>query len=197
MEINRETIEDYIPYYLTQEQKNNLIRALEGFPDNFMYYTRLYPDEILQGDGWNSFELIEYSSRTLCNVRGIILSNSCDIDPDNERDLPVNIVFAPIIPLSSYIEVLENSGISRTEIDSKLDAIRKQHVYTLFYLPQGMGLDDEYIALLDDIHSMPLAVFLEKSEKIKLFTLSTSGFYLFLLKLSIRFCRFREEISRN
>lgn len=35
-----------------------------------------------------------------------------------------------------------------------------------------------------------------KNQSIKLVTLSQQGFYMFLLKLSIHFCRFQENIAR-
>lgn len=67
----------------------------------------------------------------------------------------------------------------------------------LFYLPRGSNLDDDYVALLDDIHTAPFPQFQRQKDKQKLFTLSQVGFYLFLFKLSIHFCRFHENIDRH
>jgi hypothetical protein len=44
---------------------------------------------------------------------------------------------------------------------------------------------------------MPLHAFSEDGERRKLVTLNQLGFYLFVLKLSIHFCRFAEGISRS
>ena len=66
----------------------------------------------------------------------------------------------------------------------------------MFYLPKGGALEDEYVALLDDLHSIPAHAFERVAEKKKLFTLSMVGFYLFLLKLSVHFCRFHENVAR-
>lgn len=54
MEITAESIQDQIPYYLSQEAKDNLVKALKRFPDNINYYINLYQSDMLQGDGWTS-----------------------------------------------------------------------------------------------------------------------------------------------
>jgi hypothetical protein len=78
-----------------------------------------------------------------------------------------------------------------------LDAIRKQLITSLFYLPKGGQLPSDALAVLDDVHSMPLRAFSEASERRKLVELNQLGFYLFVLKLSIHLCRFAEGISRS
>ena len=197
MEINADTIQEQIPYYLSQASKENLVKALKEFPENTVYYTTLYPTETLQGDGWSALGLINYETGERKRVRGIIRSNSCDIDLENKRDIPVKLVFAPIIKLKAYANLLELANIPKQSIEGKFNSIRNQKVNTLFYLPQGAGLDAEYIALLDDIHSVPLLAFTNQEDRTKLFTLSQIGFYLFLLKLSVHFCRFSEAVVRD
>jgi hypothetical protein len=196
MEFNADTIEEHIPYYLSQESKENLVKALREFPKT-NYYTNLFPAETLQGDGWSALGLINYETGERKKVRGVILSNSCDIDLKNKRDIPVKLVFAPIIKLKTYARLLEEANIPKQNIEGKFKSIRDQKVSTIFYLPQCAGLDDEYIALLDDIHSIPLSAFTKEEGRIKLFTLSQVGFYLFLFKLSVHFCRFHEEVIRD
>ncbi len=197
MELSVDALKDQIPYYLTQEAKENLVKALQQFPRSISYYTSLYQEEILQGDGWTSFGLISYETGKKKHVKGIVFSNSCDIDPANKRDLPPKLVFAPIVKLSKFIGLLNKNEISQQSIDEKLKAIREQRITSLFYLPKGYALEDEYIALLDDVHNIPYAVFSNQLNKTKLFTLSQVGFYLFLFKLSVHFCRFHENITRN
>ena len=65
----------------------------------------------------------------------------------------------------------------------------------MFYLPADDPLSTEYVALLDDLHSMPVEALREVSDK--LFTLSMAGFYLYVFKLSVHFCRLQENIDRN
>jgi hypothetical protein len=63
-------------------------------------------------------------------------------------------------------------------------------------LMQRRTPSEDHIALLDDLHTLPLGMF-QKADRPKLFTLSQVGFYLFVVKLSIHFCRFSEGISRD
>ncbi len=196
MPISAETIQEQIPYYLTKEQKEGLIKALSEFPKTTQYYTGLYPTELLQGDGWEKFDVIRFEDGVRGQIKGIVLSNSCDISQENRRDLPPKITFAPIIKLANYAQLLSKNGITQEQIGSRFQAIREQRVTTMFYLPKGGALDDEHVALLDDLHSIPAYAFERVTDRKKLFTLTMVGFYLFLLKLSVHFCRFHEEVAR-
>jgi hypothetical protein len=200
MQLDADYLKDQIPSYLTQEAKENLVKALNklpSFPDSVDFYTSRYPDEIMQGDGWTNLGIIQYETLEKKEVKGIILSNSCDISPTNKRDIPAKVVFAPIIRLSNYKTLLSNAKVPPETITSKLESIRKQYITTLFYLPVGLGLEEEYIALLDDIHTIPYQSFENQKDTTKLFTLSQVGFYIFLFKLSVHFCRFHENILRD
>jgi hypothetical protein len=86
--------------------------------------------------------------------------------------------------------------MAANQTDDKIAAIRKQHVTSLFYLPMGASLNEDHVALLDDLHTLPLRMF-QNADRPKLFTLSQVGFYLFVVKLSIHFCRFSGDISRH
>lgn len=195
MDISTETIQTQLPYYLTQEQKHNLVKALNEFP-KINFYTERYPLDILQGDSWTNLDVISFEDGSRKKIRGIILSNSCDISLENERDLPPKLIFAPIIKLNNFAELIKKCGVLPSRISSRLHAIREQKVTTMFYLPKGGNLDDEYVAVLDDLHTIPLNAFVNDNTRKKLFTLSQAGFYLFLLKLSVHFCRFHENLSR-
>lgn len=197
MDIKVEDIKENIPYYLSQEAKEGLVKALKDFPEGMNYYTTTYPNELLQGDGWNSLDVINIKTTEKKSIKGIILSNSCDISSQNARDIPARIVFAPIFPLYQYQNILENNGIDQAKISSKISSIKKQQVTSLFYLPKGGYLESDYIASLDDLHSLPAQNFCEKINKKKQFTLSQAGFYIFLFKLSIHFCRFHENVLRD
>lgn len=197
MDITVEDIKEHIPYYLTQEAKEGLIKALKDFPEKMNYYTARHPSELLQGDGWNSLDIINIETAERKSIKGIILSNSCDISPENTRDLPARIVFAPIFPLSLYESLLAKSEIDLNKVSSKISSIKLQKVTSLFYLPKGGCLESDYIAVLDDLHTLPVQIFDKKPEREKQFTLSQAGFYLFLFKLSIHFCRFHENVFRD
>jgi len=192
-----EQIQEHLPKYLTPKQQHDLFEQLNDF-ENRNYYTTLYETELLQGDGWTKIEVINFDTGTRDKIKGILLSNSCDIAPTNVRDFPPRIVFAPLISLQAFDELLKRSASLRPDIiNTKINAIRKQRVTSLFYLPSGADLDGDHVALLDDLHTIPLQRFLTEAERAKLFTLGQMGFYLFLLKLSIHFCRFQEGIARD
>lgn len=196
MDASPDSIQTYIPYYLTQEQKEGLAKALATFPHIIDYYLNGYESEMLQGDAWAGLEIIRFEDGARNRIKGIVLSNTCDIAPENRRDFPRKIIFAPIIRLSNYAKSLLKNGLTQDQIDSRFQAIRNQSVSAMFYLPQGAGLDGEYVALLDDLHTVPAKAFEGAEERKKLFTLNMVGFYLFLFKLSVHFCRFHEEVAR-
>jgi hypothetical protein len=161
------------------------------------YLLNRFQQEMLQGDGWQRLQLRNFETGERIFINGVVLSNTCDVSPDNQRDLPVRIIFAPLIPLAAYVSMLEKAGVQKVSIDSKVDAIRRQKVTSLFYTPTGSGLTSEHIVVLDDVHSMPAAVYESDKSNGKIFTLSQAGFYLLILKLSIHFCRFHENVART
>lgn len=134
MDIDTFKVEDFFPYYLTQEQKTGLADAFRQFSPDSNIYTDLFATEILQGDCWENVPYFDYNSSQTRKVKGVILSNSCDIDQDNKRDLPVNVTFAPLVSFDKYKAALENSqNLSRESIDQKLNAIKEQRITSLIF----------------------------------------------------------------
>src|SRR5712692_4004341 len=160
MEITPEAIRDYLPYYLTEEAKIGIVNELRKFDIDQMQYYLLnrFQQEMLQGDGWKRLKLRNFETGDKISVNGVVLSNTCDVAPENQRELPVKIIFAPLIPLTAYMAMLEAAGVLKPNIDNKVVAIRRQRVTNFFYLPSGGGLAAEHIVLLDDIHTMPATV---------------------------------------
>jgi hypothetical protein len=126
----------------------------------------------------------------------VILSNSCDIDPTNRSTRPRSVLFSPLIKLANYQKLLKKGGKSERDILNITDSIKKQEMTYLFYLPAHSQIIDESIIVLDNIYQHPLNDFHLKQNKKKLFTLTQSAFYLFLIKLSIHFTRFQEGVHR-
>jgi len=202
MTFDPNSLRQQIPYYLTAEpaQKELVegLRALsEGATNGYFFPPERDPNanDILQGDGWRGFQIFSFASGNRITVRGIVLSNSCDVSPDNQRVIPPKITFAPIVRLSKLKERFQSSGLRPDQIESRLQAIKSQSITNMFYLPADGPLDEEHVALLDDLHSMPLEVHRESAKK--LFTLSMVGFYLFVFKLSVHFCRLQENVDRT
>ncbi len=201
MTLDAENLKSQIPYYLTaapaqKELVENLSALSNGAKRGYYISAAREHDDtsMLQGDGWRGFQILSFASGEKRSIRGIVLSNSCDISPENERAIPNKVVFAPIVKLSAVEARFASSGLSGEAIRAKVASIKLQSVTNVFYLPAGGELEEDYVVFLDDLHSMPVAV-LEREDKI--FTLSMAGFYLFAFKLSIHFCRLHENIDRR
>lgn len=193
----KENIRDQIPYYLTREAGEGILKELENYSNKTQLFLHRETDGILQGDSWRGFKLFDFTTSELRKVRAIVISNSCDIDPDNKRDIPAKITFVPLIKMSKLEQLFRSSSFNATTTEQKLRSIREQKNSSFFFIPNQGNLDDEYVAWLSDVHSMPMSSFLENTAKEKLFTLNMTGFYLFLFKLSIHFCRFHENVDRT
>lgn len=202
MTFDADALRQQIPYYLTADPAQRVLLAelrklIEGanrgyfFPAGHDGYTA----EMLQGDGWGGFQIYSFKSGNVNAARGIVLSNSCDVSAENARVLPPNVTFAPIVKLSKIVERFEAHGLDGEKVVSRLADIKAQRVSNMFYLPADGLLDEDHVALLDDLHSMPVKVHREAAEK--LFTLSMAGFYLFVFKLSVHFCRLHEDVDRS
>lgn len=202
MTIDADALRQQIPYYLTAApaQKAFLggLKALIDGANTGYFIPRGsdgFTDEMLQGDGWSKFQVFSFKSSNVAPARGIVLSNSCDVSSENDRVLPPNVTFAPIVRLSGIRRRFEEAGLDRERVGSRITDIKAQRVTNMFYLPADGLLDEDYVAILDDLHSMPVETHQQAAEK--LFTLSMVGFYLFVFKLSVHFCRLQENVNRT
>lgn len=195
-------IEKYLPQYLSGNDSESLFRELKGFPENidqriFSTYSHLEPT-IYQGDGLLEVPCIKPPETTYNNAPSIVLSNTCDIDKNNERVLPGRILYAPIINLSKYRSLVATLK-DNDYLAQHIDTIRKQRISNIFYLPEtGTEQSNESIVFLDMVCSYPTSELdYEDLIKNRLFTLSNYGFYLFLFKISIHFTRVQEAVNRG
>lgn len=187
----------FLPKYLSPAQKDQLWSELSSFPNTMPYYLHKEDlrQQLLQGDGWKGFVVLDFHTGNHKKVAGAILSNTCDISPDNQRDLSVNVLFSPLIELDKFVSLLRSKGKTDTSTNSLVSDIRRQRLTSVFYFPAQAGLK-EHIILLDNIHIHPLEDFLGQDDREPIFKLSQSAFYLFLIKLSIHFTRFQEGVVR-
>jgi hypothetical protein len=186
----------FLPKYLSPERQSALWDALRDFPSDRPIFTdRAREHELLQGDGWRGFVVIDFHSGDRRTVRGLILSNSCDIDPNNRRPLSATIAFAPLLNLGRYLAMLREAGQTDEQVNSIAQAMREQRVTSLMYFPGIPGQMDESVALLGNMHSHPLEHF-RANNRTLIFRLNDFGFYLFLFKLSIHFSRMLEGVER-
>ena len=203
MNLDAETLIQQIPYYLTSEDQKVLLDELtaisRGGTAEYLLdaYRDSFKEVMLQGDGWRGFQLFLFEAGDRRSVRGIVLSNSCDVDPENLRDVPARVIFAPLVKLAAFKALLEASGISADRITDKISAIKAQRTSNIFYLPAGGSLQEDHVVRFDDVHNMPVAAHIKSADREKLFTLNNTGFYMLVLKLSVHFCRLQEKVNRK
>ena len=198
--ISFEDVQQYLPKYLSPEAQKNLFDGLAQFPDNIdsRLFTSSKSNEniIYQGDGLSGLLFINLPDPKTQEILAMVLSNTCDIDQSNHRFFSTNIIYAPIIKLSKYINLLEQ--VNKVQLDDHIATIKKQRITQIFYLPKGGSLEEESIVFLDKISSCNIQYLNDKNIKeMTLFTLSDYGFYLFIFKLSLHFTRIQEDIERG
>jgi hypothetical protein len=195
-----EEFRPYLPKYLSAEAQERLFKELGQFPANIdsrLYTTKLKDERtVFQGDGLARVWVSNLPDPTVREARVMVLSNTCDTAPENERLIGPRLIYCPIISLPKWEERLRQQD--RIPLADHLADIRAQKVSTMFYLPKNNALGEEAIALLDRINNCDLQKLnLDELTGTRLFTLSDYGFYMFLFKLSIHLTRIREGVLRN
>ena len=191
----------YLPKYLSPSAQKELFGQLKAWPPNIdsrFYTSRILDDRmIFQGDGISSLPIVNPERLAIKNADGLILSNTCDIDLTNQRPFTSRILYAPIISLKRWSELLSET-LAPEGMENHLEDLRRQRVTQIFFLPKGKGLIEDSLVVFDQIVSYPNSKIPRDSlEGTRLFTLSDYGFYMFVFKLSIHFTRMNEGISRN
>lgn len=196
----KESIRQFLPKYLSPEDEEKLITCINEFPENInsRFYTTFLKLEttIFQGDGIQSLPVVDLPNPVVKHVLALILSNTCDVDEQNDRLFPSKLNYSPIINLKKYIELLESHNIESKRLNNHIKAINNQDITQIFYLPASKDIEDS-IVFLDRINSCSNSLIDRSNLKEKrTFTLSNLGFYLLLLKLSISFTRIAEKVNR-
>jgi hypothetical protein len=197
MELSVEKLTLQLPHYLTAPRREGIRRALAEFPDIKFFYLNAYQNEVLQGDVWSQLTALNFPNGARKKIRGVVLSNSCEVDPGNTSILFPQLIFVPLLRVDSLSQFLQRQGYQEQKVESTIAAIRKQEVDSFFYFPPGPGIGQESVAWLDQVHTMPLSAFLSEPDRKKLATLTDPSFYMFAFKLSIYFCRLHENGDRS
>jgi len=201
-----EEVKKYLPQYLSSESTKSLLEELDQqFSENIseninnkFYTTALFDKDILfQGDGIKNMPVVYLPESTIHETSVMILSNTCDNEPERGGFMARSLVYAPVIKLNKLCTLLIDNGIRNTQIDSLLSSIRNQNVTQVFYLPAGDGVEEEAIVFLDKVNSCDNFLNIDKIQKDRLFCLSQYAFYLLLFKLSIHLTRVQEKVDRN
>ena len=107
-------------------------------------------------------------------------------------------VYAPIIPIKKYEEILIEEGKNEQEIGEHFKSIRDQQKNQVFYLPEYKDVMEESVVFLDRVLNLPNNFINRQNlKKSRLFTLSNFGNYLFVFKLSIHFTRIQDGVDRG
>lgn len=202
MNLDANQLRIYLPKYLTPTSEADLYAAIEQFPENiddriYSGFSTADTDHVYQGDGLKEMLLVRLPDPKTSMGNAMILSNTCDIAPENERGYPATICYAPIFRLDKFQESLKKRGKTAAYITSLLDGIRSQRITSIFYLPLGAGLAHESMVFLDRIISSAPSSIPKDLKTCRLFSLSQYGHYLFLVKLSIHFSRLQEGVARG
>lgn len=205
--ISIEDIQKYLPQYLSSESQDALFNDLKEYPNNLdkrLYsYSLQESENVYQGDGINGIPVVNLPDTTLYNLPVVVLSNTCDVNPENPRFFKQRLLYAPIFDLDKYHRMLINkfveSGKHRAEaISAHIDAIKKQEITQILFLPKGSKLENDSVVFLDRINNYPAGnLSFQDIVKRRLFVLSNYGFYFLLIKLSIHFTRIREKVDRK
>lgn len=196
-------IKIYLPKYLSADNYETLIKELEDFPRNMdgrMYTSIVEENIICQGDVLKDmpYAEIDHLENGIINKDCIVLSNTCDIDLNNERLFKSRIMYAPLIELSKYKRVLlAHKAGTEQQINDHINSIKEQRISQILYLPQTRTMN-ESIVFLDkvlniDNRSIDRLTLKER----RLVSLSDYGFYLLLFKISVHFCRLQEHVNRG
>lgn len=187
----------FLPDFLRQSDREALFAELRGFPTEIEYYATS-PDlmrSMLQGDGWSGVVVLDYVTGARDSILCAVISNSCDVAPDNPRRLPYNVLVVPLVSYPALVTRLQASGVSPQSLRDTTSALMRQEWTAAMYFPPNPAIPDGAVALLDSVQSIPYAA-LDFVRLEKRWTLSQLGFYVFVLKLSIHFTRLGEGFDR-
>ncbi|MEZ5919206.1 MAG: hypothetical protein R3D66_04670 [Alphaproteobacteria bacterium] len=190
----------FLPKYLSEEDQKKLFSELKSFPenanDNFYSKFLMKQKNLFQGDGFTAIQMPDHKNKDFKEVKGFLVSNTCDANPSNTRLYPSFLMFAPIFDLKKYRELLEKKFNDKEKISQHINAIQNQRATSFFYLPKQSCLNECFVRM-DMMFSMPASIYsIEKLCNNRLFVLSNLGHYVLLFKLSVHFSRVQEALKR-
>lgn len=192
-----------LPRYLSEEKNDYLLKQLKDYPNMDNTYATFPENYWMQGDVYREImycDLVDGEYKT-DKIEAMLLSNTCDISLENRRDFyDPKFVFAPIIYLENYYEMLVNDGHNIGTIETHIDAIRKQDITSFFYIPRKSFNDKEKFARFDMVFSVYLKDMKLTAEQMlrnRILSFSNKGFYILLYKISRHFTRILEAVDRG
>lgn len=198
--IDLEEMQIFLPSYLNEDSKSKLYEELGKFSADGFWIPygvgSVYPAKLLQGDALDGLSFISFPDPRVKKGLALVLSNSCDLDTDNERKIPYSIVYCPLIEKQKFEKFVEK--VYEKGSKDFLEKAKQQSISNIIYFPERGTSSCGYYALLDRIcHQSRDSVSDQQVSDNKVFTLSNVGFYLFLIKISMHFTRIHEKIDRD
>lgn len=202
-----EELNKLLPPDISEQKKNRLREGLKQFNDentgtdkNYTdFYSPLNHEFFLQGDLIRELRFPEFDPINKTYEKkyydAILISNTCDMDINNNRKIDKEVIIAKIIPLHTYQNYLQTLNVPN--IDSIINQVKRQLFSNLLYLPAVKQTD--YIAYLDKlsyISGEELNCLKPEMDKNRIATLDLFGHYLFTFKMSYHFCRLPEDSHR-
>lgn len=178
------------------EHKKEFAMLLAKFPaglEKWIYGVRAESNSLFQGDILVEIPVcfIDEDGDTVQGIDPIaMISNTCDMQPDRKEF----VIASPIIPITDFEEHLRSIG--ETGTDTKLTDIRRNRIFSYFYLPQYEGFPESFIDFSRMVTISSLYINRVFSGK-RTLSLSRYGFYLFLIKLTYHLARMEYPLSQN
>jgi hypothetical protein len=185
-----------VPYYLSAEDKRALWSDLAGYPENQNIYCSPLEGSLLQGDICDGLDVVNVNTLERKTVRAIVLSNSCDIDPEDAGSAEKRVTYCPVMSLERFIKSMEMRGVDQQQVFDVVGSLERQRVTNIFYIPRKVGVIEASIVRFDDIHSRPVPEVVAQNPQRRL-SLNQYGHYIFLVKMSIHFLRLQAGIQRG
>ncbi len=208
MPFNINSLDKLLPPELREQKKDRLKEGLKQFlkenQNRTKYYTDFYATRsypfFLQGDLIREIRFPVFNFDTLDYEKEyfdiILLSNTCDMDEANNRNIKKDVIIAKLIPFENFIESLEELKIEKAA--NIITQVQNQLYSNVLYLPPN-DFGDGYIVYLDEVSwitTNELNRLREDMRKNRIASLDFFGYYLFVLKLSYHLCRLPEETHR-
>jgi hypothetical protein len=184
---------------------DELMEDLKSYPKSVnKIYGVFNPSYLMQGDILRGIKTPSYKNgEYTTEIRNVmLLSNTCDVSQDNTRKYyNPSLVFAPIYDLKKTKEKLILDGHRESDVTNFIKSVKEQQITSFFFLPTISDKDEGYFVRFDHVFHIPTDCIPNNeinniiSQRAK--TLSQTGFYFLLFKLSINFTRVYERIDRN
>lgn len=197
-----EQIRQNLPKYLAPKSLNELFEGIKQFPASFQKNIsstyHLDDENLFQGDIIDEVEVYDSELASYIKIRAIIISNTCDITSENQRDAELPISVCYVRTLEHYKKMYREYGKSETQLNDKIAAIKKQLITNLMYIPSVSGKTPEFIVHLEKGFRLSnTQTIRERLVANRLISFNNLGFYVLLNKISIHYCRFWEKVDRG